>query len=105
LQFSLWIESCLCFRSKLRTNNAHDIVYYVKNCASIQCNFDIDGACRILKSNSGWIPYLWHITLLLTVYAFYIFSVCRVSCMVACDEDICASAIVCLGYPLKVAIL
>lgn len=25
----------------------------------------------------------------------------RVSCMVACDEDIGASAIVCLGYPLK----
>lgn len=25
----------------------------------------------------------------------------RVSCMVACKEDICASAIVCLGYPLK----
>ncbi|XP_040988071.1 KAT8 regulatory NSL complex subunit 3 [Juglans microcarpa x Juglans regia] len=25
----------------------------------------------------------------------------RVSCMVACNEDICASAIVCLGYPLK----
>ncbi|XP_015896258.1 uncharacterized protein LOC107429988 [Ziziphus jujuba] len=25
----------------------------------------------------------------------------RVSCMVACKDDICASAIVCLGYPLK----
>ncbi|KAG2680903.1 hypothetical protein I3843_11G120200 [Carya illinoinensis] len=25
----------------------------------------------------------------------------RVSCMVACKEDICASAVVCLGYPLK----
>ncbi|PON45239.1 KAT8 regulatory NSL complex subunit 3/Testis-expressed sequence 30 protein [Parasponia andersonii] len=25
----------------------------------------------------------------------------RVSCMVACKEDVCVSAIICLGYPLK----
>jgi hypothetical protein len=71
----------------------------------MQSNFDIDGACRILSQIVDAYHTLWHITFLLTLYAFKIFSVCRVSCMVACDEDIYASAIVCLGYPLKVAIL
>lgn len=33
---------------------------------------------------------------------FSILFVCRVSCMVAGKEDITASAVVCLGYPLKV---
>lgn len=70
-------------------------------CASVQCNLKLK-VCMTVKSNSVTYHIFCCVLYFCSLYEFSILYFFRVSCMVACEEDIGASAIVCLGYPLKV---